>query len=92
MGRLKKNGVKFETKIVSYKSKKVATSKDFDSRTGKLLENRKNQVIHLKEGPAKKLVVELKSTDWIVSQVEEKPVSRNPLRPVYHFNPSARGQ
>lgn len=80
-GILEKNRLKFETRILSHKGKKVATGKDFDSQTGKLLESRKNQITHLNETLAKKLATDLKSKAWMVSQVEEKPVSRNPAAP-----------
>ena len=80
-GTAEKEGLKFETRMLSHKSKRLAIGKDFDSRTGKLLESKKNQVIHLDKELASKLASELKSADWVVSQVEEKPVSRNPSAP-----------
>ena len=80
-GTAEKKGLKFETKILSHKGQRVAIGKDFDSRTGKLLESKKGQVIHLGKELAAQLATDLKSADWVVSQVEEKPVSRNPAPP-----------
>ena len=79
LGLVEKDGVKFETRIVSYKSQRVALGKDFDSLTGKLTP--KSQLIHLQEDLAKTLAKDLKSKDWSVSKVEEKPLSRNPAPP-----------
>ena len=80
-GTAEKDNLKFETRIASYKGKKVAIGKDFDSQTGKVFENKKSQMIHLDETSAKKIVAEVKSKSWVVSQVDEKPISRNPFPP-----------
>ncbi len=81
LGKAEKNKVKFDTKMLSYKGQKVAIGKDFNSQTGQLFENKKDQVVHLDETLAQNLVAELKSESWLVSQVQEKPISRKPAPP-----------
>lgn len=76
-----KDGVDFESKIVSYKEKKIATGKDFDGITGKLLEEKKNTLLHLSESTAQEISKEIGSAPWTVEEVEEKPISRKPAAP-----------
>ncbi|MCB0420325.1 MAG: type I DNA topoisomerase [Bdellovibrionales bacterium] len=73
--------IDFESKIQSYDGKKVAVGKDFDSRTGKLLADKANEVLQLDEKKAQQLLEELKNQKWTVSEVVEKPVSRKPSPP-----------
>ena len=61
----------------SWKSKRLATGKDFDSKGQ--LQNKK--VLHLKEKEAQKLVKKLKKAVWTVQKIEKKPISRSPKPP-----------
>ncbi|MCB0342124.1 MAG: type I DNA topoisomerase [Pseudobdellovibrionaceae bacterium] len=81
VGALSKSSVGFDAKIVSYKEKRIATGKDFDSETGKLLADRKDTVLHLEEADAKEIYKSIDKKEWKVSSVEERPVSRKPAPP-----------
>ncbi|MEQ1665421.1 MAG: type I DNA topoisomerase, partial [Bdellovibrionales bacterium] len=76
-----KDKIQFDTHIISFKNKKVATGKDFDSKTGQLLSEKKNDVLHLDSKEAEKILKSLDKKDWKVVEVEEKPVSRKPYPP-----------
>lgn len=80
-GDNEKDKVKFGTRIISYKEKRVASGKDFDSATGQLLKDKANEVLHLDEVQAQKIKKEIEKKDWLVTDVEEKPVSRKPAPP-----------
>ncbi len=69
----------FESKIQSYKGQRVATGKDFDGLTGQLLTGK--DMIVLDQNTADRILAEVKSKTWIVSEVEEKPVARKPYAP-----------
>ena len=79
LAELEKTGQAFDAKILSYKSKKIATGKDFDGLTGKLLAGKDLTV--LDEVAAKNILNDIKNKNWIVTEVEEKPVSRKPYAP-----------
>lgn len=76
-----KDKTKFATKIISYKGKKIALGKDFDSETGALIKDRAKSLAHLDELAAQKILKEIEKKDWTVTEVEEKPVSRKPSPP-----------
>lgn len=76
-----KDKIQFESRLLSWNDKRIATGRDFDGKTGDLLADKKGQVVHLKEAEAKKLVESLKAQPWTVSEVEEKPISRKPAPP-----------
>ena len=69
----------FPASLRSWKSKKIATGKDFTSKG--VLTNK--NLLHLKALSARELVKELskKTTQWTVKEVEKKPVSRSPKPP-----------
>ncbi len=77
LAELKKEGVTFESKLLSKAEKKVALGKDFDGTTGKLIGDR----LLLDKTAAEKIVQDAKNTPWIVLEVEEKPVNRKPSTP-----------
>lgn len=77
LAELKKEGIAFESKLLSKGDKKVALGKDFDGTTGKLIGDR----LLLDKSAADKIVQDAKNTPWIVSEVEEKPVNRKPSSP-----------
>ncbi len=76
---LEKAAQAFESKIQSYKGKRVATGKDFDGLTGKLLAGKDMIVLDLKA--ADQILSEVKSKTWTVAEVEEKPLTRKPYAP-----------
>lgn len=76
-----KDKVGFESRLVAIGDKRVATGRDFDGLTGQLLQEKKNQVTHLKESEAKSLLKQIENVEWVVADVEEKPVSRKPAPP-----------
>jgi DNA topoisomerase-1 len=76
---LEKTGTTFESKIVSYKNKKIATGKDFDGLTGQLIAGKDLTV--LDHGSAMDILSDIKGKNWSVTDVEEKPVTRRPYAP-----------
>jgi DNA topoisomerase I len=70
----------FATRIISVDGKRIASGKDFDSQTGQLLKD-KNDILALDEAHAKKISKEIEKKDWVVTEVEERPVSRKPAPP-----------
>jgi DNA topoisomerase-1 len=78
-GHLLKDDMDFEARLISVDEQRVATGKDFDSTTGKLLDGK--DLLLLDSDRVQKVVTQLKKTSWIVKEVEEKPVSRKPAAP-----------
>ena len=67
----------FLATLHSWKSKKLAVSKDFNSK-GQMI-NKK--LLHLKEKDSKELVKKLKTAKWLIQNIETKPISRSPKAP-----------
>lgn len=76
-----KEAVAFNSRILSYKGKRVASGKDFDSETGNLLKEKVGEVIHLDGSKAESVRQEIHNQAWKVIEAEEKPVSRKPPAP-----------
>lgn len=76
---LEKSGEKFESKLMSVDSKRIATGKDFDGLTGNLISGK--DMIVLDEKSATQIMNQVKSAAWKVSDVDEKPVTRRPYAP-----------
>tara|TARA_B100001248_G_scaffold260756_1_gene249884 strand:- start:4024 stop:6726 length:2703 start_codon:yes stop_codon:yes gene_type:complete len=76
---LNKDKKDFEAKLTHIKGERIASGKDFDGSTGKLLANAK--VLHIDKSKAEKIAKETKKSDWLVQEVEESPVSRKPAPP-----------
>ena len=76
-----KGGKSFESRPWSYEGKKIASGRDFDPDTGKLLEAKASEMLWVDEKLAQKIKDEVLSNDWVVQSVEEKPVSRKPAPP-----------
>jgi DNA topoisomerase-1 len=70
---------KFEAKLIGYKNKRIATGKDFDSKTGKLAKGKDVTVVD--EKLAKELVKKLKGSKFSVVSTEEKKFTQNPAIP-----------
>jgi DNA topoisomerase I len=79
LAQLEKSSQVFESKIQSYKGKRIATGKDFDGLTGQLIAGKDMTVLDEKE--AALILNEVKTKSWVVTEVEEKPVSRKPYAP-----------
>lgn len=77
--KLAKDQSAFESTLASIGGKKLASGKDFDENTGKLIAG--HDVVLLNESQAKSLNQKLKTQKWSVSKVEEKPVTRSPSPP-----------
>ena len=69
----------FEAKLVSLGDRKVATGADFDEATGQIAVGRK--VILLNQTEAEALQARLQDKPWVVTDLEEKPVTRKPAPP-----------
>ena len=74
---LEKSGTQFETKLLSVKSQRIATGKDFDGLTGLPTKD----VLVLDNKKATELSRELLQKSWTVEEVEERPVNRKPASP-----------
>lgn len=69
----------FDAKLHSVSGRRIATSKDFDETTGKLLEGKEVLLLDGKESSA--LLERVKKGDWKVVAIEERPVSSKPSPP-----------
>lgn len=76
---LNKAGESFEAKLLTVDQKRVATGKDFDGLTGQL--NAGKDLLVLDAKAAQALAAKVQSAAWKVTEVEEKPVQRNPYPP-----------
>ncbi|HEY8270156.1 MAG TPA: type I DNA topoisomerase [Pseudobdellovibrionaceae bacterium] len=79
LAHLQKDGVDFEARLQNVKSQRIATGKDFDGTTGKLVAGK--DVLVLDEIKAKDLVNATKNGLWAVTEVDEKPTTRRPAAP-----------
>ena len=75
---LAKDKNQFSAKLFKLNDKKIASSNDFNSKTGEL---KNKDVILLSEAQADQLVQELNSGNWKVKEVKEKPRTSNPKPP-----------
>ena len=69
----------FSAQMITLGGKRLATGKDFDESTGRLVEGR--DVVLLGEAEARALQERLATTAWRVAQTEEKPSVRRPAPP-----------
>lgn len=76
---LAKGAEKFDSKLHSVKGQRIATSKDFDETTGKLIEGK--EVLLLSGKDAEKYVDQVKKSPWKVLSIEERPTSSKPSAP-----------
>ena len=72
------NSEKLTADLYTLNEQRLATTKDFDKNTGKLSNNK---VIALSESQANALKDELSKGSWIISDIQEKPVTSNPRPP-----------
>ena len=73
-----KDTISFEATLVRLNESRIANGKDFDPETG---EQTRLDSILLNESQATKLVKELESGIWTVSNIEEKPRTSRPRPP-----------
>ncbi len=69
----------FDAELVALKGSRIATGKDFDEKTGKLLSGK--DVVLLDQDAASQLRARLLKKPWTVSASEEKPGVRRPAPP-----------
>ncbi|MBC7385108.1 MAG: type I DNA topoisomerase [Cryobacterium sp.] len=69
----------FDAKLHTVGGRRIATSKDFDETTGKI--NDGKDVLLLGEPAAKKLLDSVRSGEWKVISIEERPNSSKPSPP-----------
>ena len=77
--KLDKGGGQFEAKLTSLDGQKIATGSDFDETTGALKAGRNVRL--LGESDALTLSESVRSSQWRVEAVEEKPTVRKPVPP-----------
>ncbi|MCH2565573.1 MAG: type I DNA topoisomerase [Prochlorococcus sp. ALOHA_A2.0_51] len=77
--KLAKGGGQFEAKLTSLDGQKIATGSDFDEATGALKAGRNVRL--LGESDALTLSESVRSSQWRVEAVEEKPTVRKPVPP-----------
>lgn len=82
LGKHLKDKIEFESKVHSYKQKRVALgNKDFDPETGKIYENKAKEYVHLTDALADEVIKGIEGKPWKVVEHEEKPVSNKPYPP-----------
>ncbi len=77
--RLSHSGSSFDAKLSHLGGQKIATGNDFDEGTGALKKG--SAVRLLSEDEARLLADQVRSGDWCVEAVEEKPTVRRPVPP-----------
>jgi DNA topoisomerase I len=76
-----KSGTGFESRLHSYKNKRIVSGKDFDPDTGKILDNKDKDLILIDEAKSQEVLKNIQGQSWKVTSVEEKPVVRRPAPP-----------
>ncbi|MEX0271650.1 type I DNA topoisomerase [Leptolyngbyaceae cyanobacterium UHCC 1019] len=69
----------FESRLVSLNGVKVATGSDFDEATGQIIQGR--TVVLLNQTEATSLLDRIRDRPWMVTNLEERPVTRKPSPP-----------
>ena len=85
----KQDGQSMEAPLVSVEDRKIPSGKDFDSTTGKL----KNPELLLLDGPAAEQLAErIRSGQFRVASIEDKPYTTKPYPPFTTSTLAARSQ
>ena len=79
LATLQKDQQSFEAQLVEVNNVKIARGKDFDPETGSLPPDSSLKLLDQKT--AQQLEKELKSHDWIIEEVQEKPTTQKPPVP-----------
>ncbi len=78
---LRKGQEPFEARLTHLGDKKIAVGKDFDEKTGKLVQNKDQSIVLLNERDASTLLAEVQKGIWKITEIDEKPVTRRPAPP-----------
>lgn len=81
LATLQKGEEQFEARLLSYNGKRIATGKDFDENTGAIVADKAKELILVDEKTAKELEQSLKTENFVIESVEEKPTTSKPLPP-----------
>ena len=73
--------VEFDARMTSLKGKRIATSKDFNSKGELVADKDSTFALHLDESEASKIAEELRKSNFIVDSMDTKPYRRRPLPP-----------
>jgi DNA topoisomerase-1 len=76
-----KDSAPFESRLHTYKNKRVVTGKDFDPDTGKITGAKESELILIDEDKANAIVDGVRKQKWTVTSIDEKPVIRRPAPP-----------
>lgn len=76
---LAQGGVPFDARMTHLGKQRLATGKDFDEKTGKLVP--KSDALVMGEEQATGLAARLKDASWRISEVEQKKATRKPAAP-----------
>jgi len=76
---LKKEGSAFEAKLIEWEDQKVASSADFDSKTGEIKKTK--NILLLNQAQVQNILEQVKIAPWTVTEVEKRPVQRRPMAP-----------
>jgi DNA topoisomerase-1 len=79
LAHLQKDGVTFEARLQNLRTQRIATGKDFDGLTGKLTAGK--DVLVLDQEKAQRLVDDVRTQPFTVTDVEERPTTRRPAAP-----------
>jgi len=77
--RLESDKTFFDAKLIEWQGKKVASSQDFNSKTGEL--KKEEHILLLDQKHATLIADHVSNQKWVVTEVEEKPISRKPMAP-----------
>lgn len=77
--KLAAHALEFDSRLYEWKGKKIVTSSDFNSKTGEIKKEGQNLI--LTESDCLQIIKSLEKETWLVSEVEEKPVTRRPSPP-----------
>jgi len=79
LAELSKDKTSFEAKLIKIEGKRIATGKDFDEQTGKIAEGK--DVVLVEKSKADDIQKKIKNEEWVVQEVQEKPLTRKPAPP-----------
>lgn len=77
--KLESDKTAFDAKLIEWQGQKVVSSSDFNSKTGEL--KKEGQVLLLNQKEATQIATLVSEQKWVVTDVDEKPVSRRPMAP-----------
>ena len=76
-----KNKSPFEAKLIGLGDKRIATGKDFDEKTGKLLADKLADTVLVDEKQALEIQKSVEKAKWVVTKVDEKQFTSTPAPP-----------